>query len=235
MADVTCNGKAVRAVNAEIKQLIAKGASEIRVSNPLARHNLGVAVLQPVRITFEGSVGYYCGGMIDGPTLVIHGSAGWGLAESMMSGHVVVEGSAGNGAAASIRGGTVVIHGDTAARTAISMKGGLVVVGGNCGYMAGFIAQKGTLIVCGDTADAFADSMYETVCYVGGQIAGLGNDAVVETPSEKEFAFLKSTLSEHLPESGRSQRDVRQFKKVVAGRRLWNFDKHDWAVWKDAL
>ena len=144
------------------------------MTDPGARHNLGVAILEPVHIAFAGSVGYYCAGMIDRPTVEIEGSAGWGLAESMLDGTVIVHGNAGNGAAAAIRGGTVVIEGDAAARAAVSIKGGLVVVGGSCGYMAGFMGQKGTLIVCGDAGEAFADSMYETVCYVGGEIAEPG-------------------------------------------------------------
>ena len=87
------------------------------------------------------------------------------------------------------------------------------------------------MIICGDTGDAFADSMYETECFVGGEIAELGNDAVVETPGESEFAFLSAAIQEHL--GGR--RDVRSFKKVVAGRKLWNFDKDERAVWREAL
>src|SRR5437667_3658604 len=199
MGEVNCEGRSTREINAEIKQQIKHGATHILVHNPGARHNLGVAVLKPVTIRWEGSVGYYCGGLIDGPSFEIAGSAGWGLAESMMSGQVVVRGSVGNGAAAAIRGGTVVIHGDAAARLGVSMKGGTVLVSGNCGYMAGFMAQKGTIIVCGDAGEAFADSMYATVCFVGGRIAELGTDAVIERPSPSDAEFLDVTRSQYLP------------------------------------
>ena len=153
-----------------------------------------------------------------------------------MSGQVVVRGSVGNGAAAAIRGGTVVVHGDAAARLGISMKGGIVLVAGNCGYMAGFMAQKGTLIVCGDAGEAFADSMYETVCYVGGKIAALGTDAVVQEVGPKEAESLDSLLVEHLnPEERRGKPAGQEFKRVVAGRKLWNFDKREWKTWQEAL
>ena len=148
-----------------------------------------------------------------------------------ISGEVIVHGSAGNGAAAAIRGGTVVIHGDAAARLGVSMKGGTVLVAGNCGYMAGFMGQKGKLVVCGDAGDAFADSLYETVCFVGGQIAGLGTDAV-DNPSVEEAEWLDATLAQYLPASTRRGTD---FKRVVAGRKLWNFDKREWKVWQEAL
>ena len=231
MAEIIYDNKTSRQINAEIKRLIALGETEIQVQGPGARHNLGVAVLQSVHLTFEGSVGYYCAGMMDGPTVTIRGSAGWGLAESMLDGTIEVHESVGNGAAAAIRGGTVVIHGHAAARLGVSLKGGLILVAGNCGYMAGFMGQKGTLIVCGDAGTAFADSMYETVCYVGGSIAELGNDAVVEEPTEADWKFLNSTLSRHLPNQAR----IGTFKKVVSGRKLWNFNKEERAVWREAL
>src|SRR5262245_55957184 len=108
MAVVHCDGKTTREINQAISDLIATGAKAIEVHSPLARHNLAVGLLQPVELLFKGSVGYYCGGMIDGPRIAIEGSAGWGLGECMMGGRIVVRGNAGNSAAASIRGGTIV-------------------------------------------------------------------------------------------------------------------------------
>src|SRR5579872_7066975 len=109
MAEIDCDGRPTREINAEIKRLVDGGESDIVVRNPGARHNLAVAVLKPARVKVAGSVGYFCAGLIDGPSLEIAGSAGWGLAESMMNGQVAVHGSVGNGAAAAIRGGTVLI------------------------------------------------------------------------------------------------------------------------------
>ena len=236
MGEVNCRGRFTREINAEIRQRIRRGETHIVVRDSGARHNLGVAIIEPVDIRFDGSVGYYCAGLIDGPHYEIAGSAGWGLAESMMSGHVEVRGSVGNGAAAALRGGIVVIHGDAAARLGVSMKGGTVMVAGNCGYMAGFMGQKGTIIVCGDAGHAFADSMYETVCFVRGRIAELGTDAVLEEPTREDAEFLDSMLATHLPETVRNNKPAgRDFKKVVAGRKLWNFDKREWKLWQEAL
>lgn len=236
MVEINCDNKTARQINAEIKALIREGDTNLTVKNPGARHNLGVAILEPISLTFAGSVGYYCGGMIDRPEIRIKGSAGWGLAESMMDGTVIVEANAGNGAAAAIRGGTVVVHGDVAARAGVSLKGGLVVVGGNCGYMTGFMGQKGTLIICGNAGPAFADSMYQTVCFVGGEIAQLGSDAVIDTATDEDFAFLETTLTQYVPTKTQDPNfDIRRFKKVVAGRKLWNFDKGDWRTWREVM
>jgi len=236
MGEVDCTGRSTREINAEIRLLIERGDTDLQVLNPGARHNLGVAIRQPVTVRLNGSAGYYCAGLIDGPSFQITGSVGWGVAESMMSGHVMVHGSAGNGAAAAIRGGTVVIQGDAAARLAISIKGGTVLVAGNCGYMAGFMGQKGTIIVCGDTGEAFGDSMYETVCFVGGRIAELGTDAVTEKPNLQDADFIDSILARYLPPEIRKGKPAgRDFTKVVAGRKLWNFAKREWKLWQEAL
>ncbi len=232
MATIAGQDLSVREINAKIKNLIAQGETEIAVEGTAARHNFGVAILQPVKVTFGGSVGYYCAGLIDGPTVEIKGSAGWGVAESMMNGTVIVHGNAGNGAGAAIRSGTVVIHGDAAARAGVAMKGGLVLIGGDCGYMSGFMGQKGKIIVCGDAGAAFGDSMYATVCYVGGAANDLGNDAVIEELTAEDEDFLKAALSPYFPDKAKS---AGNFKKVVAGGKLWNFEKHERAIWREAL
>lgn len=230
MGIVDCDGKTTREINAAIKSLIAKGETEIRVHNPAARHNLGVAIIQPVHILFDGSTGYYCGGMGDGATIEVRGSAGWGLAEGMLNGLVIVEKNAGNGAAAAIRGGTVVVRGSVSARGGISMKGGTVIIGGDAGYMTGFMMQKGTIIILGNAGAALGDSMYEGRIFIAGQIGELGNDAVHTEITPEDVADLRATLDPFGYDAARYE-----FKKIVAGRKLWNFDKRDFETWKVAL
>lgn len=218
----------IREVNVAIRRGLADGAA-ITVRNPGARHNLGVALLSPGEVAFDGSVGYYCGGMNDGATVRVVGSAGWGLAEGMLSGTVVVDGNAGNGAAAAIRGGTIVVRGDCAARAGVSMKGGRLLVAGDVGYMTGFMMQKGYIAVAGNAGHALADSMYEGTVYVAGSVASLGNDTVVETATEEEQQMLEAAFAEYdLPTPGR-------FQRIVAGRKLWNFEKHELETWRAAL
>jgi len=226
---VDCASRSVREINVAIREAIGAGEREITVRNPGARHNIAVAVLQDARITVDGPVGYYCGGMSDGVSLHVLGSAGWGLAECLMSGTVIVDGNAGNGAAASIRGGTVVVRGDAAARAGIAMKGGTLIVGGRCGYMTGFMMQRGTIIVCGDAGPALADSMYEGIVYVGGEIEELGNDTVVSDASAEETAEVQAALARH---------DIKgpdRFRKIVSGRVLWNYDTKEREAWKAAF
>jgi glutamate synthase domain-containing protein 3 len=226
---IDCRGKTTRDINSELRQAIAAGQRDIQVLHPDARHNLGVALLQPVRVVFDGSVGYYVAGMMDGAHVEVRGSAGWGAAESMMNGTVIIDGNAGSGVAASIRGGTVIVRGDAAARAGVSMKGGTLLIGGSCGYMAGFMMQKGQIVICGNAGEALADSMYEGVVFVGGDIAALGNDAVVEEPTAEDQTVLGELLDSYQVPAPTS------FKKIVSGRKLWNFDRKELDLWKVAL
>jgi len=230
VANVDCDGKSIREINTALRALVEAGETEIRVRNPGARHNLAVGLIKPAHLIFEGSVGYYCGGMGDSPTIEVHGSAGWGLAEGLMSGTVIVERNAGNGAAAAIRGGTVVVRGDVSARAGISMKGGTVIVGGSVGYATGFMMQKGTLIILGDAGQALGDSLYEGRIFLGGRAEELGNDAVLADVDGLDEQYLIDTLAPLGYDAARYD-----FKKIVAGRKLWNFDKKDFETWRVAL
>ena len=226
--EIDASLRSVREVNQAIRAALADSKS-VTVREAGARHSLGVALLTPGEVTFDGSVGYYCGGMSDGATVHVTGSAGWGVAEGMLSGTVVVDGNAGNSAAASIRGGTVVVRGDCAARAGISMKGGRLLIAGNSGYMTGFMMQKGYIAIAGDAGEALADSMYEGTIYVAGAIASLGNDAVVEDASEEDQAMLERAFSDFdLPRPG-------HFRRIIAGRKLWNFETHELDTWRAAL
>src|SRR5579875_4140032 len=226
---ISCPNLTTREINRLLRQAIAEGHEHIEIHEPDARHNLGVALLRPVHVVFAGSVGYYCGGMMDGAIIEVHGSAGWGAAESMLNGTMIIHGNAGSSVAASIRGGTVVVRGDAAARAGVSMKGGTLLIGGNCGYMAGFMMQKGRIVICGDAGDALADSMYEGVVFVGGRIASLGNDAVIEEPTAEDRAWLHELLVTYRVPGPTA------FRKVVSGRKLWNFDRREWEIWRAAL
>ena len=225
---VDCAGRSIREINVAIRAALAEGRP-VDIVDPGARHNLGVALLTPGTVRIDGSVGYYCGGMNDGATVDVDGSAGWGLAEGMLSGTVTVSGNAGNGAAASIRGGTVVVRGDCAARAGVAMKGGTLLIAGDAGYMTAFMMQKGVVVICGDAGEALADSMYEGTVFVGGEIASLGNDAVVEAPSADDERWLAELFATHHVARPTAVR------KIVSGRKLWNFEKHELETWRAAL
>jgi glutamate synthase domain-containing protein 3 len=230
ISTVDCADLPVRAINQAIRAAIAAGATEVRLLRPAARHNLGVALPEHVRVTIEGSAGYYVAGLNDGATVIVRGGAGWGAGESMRDGTVVIDGSAGNAVAASIRSGTVVVRGDASTRAGIAMKGGMLIVAGNVGSMAGFMMQKGFLVICGDAAPGLADSMYAGTVFLGGIHGELGADAVFEDLTAPDRDLLAAEL-----ERWQVPAPARGFRKIVAGRRLWNFQKSERDLWKSAL
>jgi glutamate synthase domain-containing protein 3 len=191
-----------------------------RVLNPRGRHAIAVGMAAPVQIDIDGHVGYYCAGMNQQAHIVIHGNAGVGVAENMMSGFVHVKGDASQAAGATAHGGTLVIDGNASARCGISMKGVDIIVKGSIGHMSAFMAQAGTLTVLGDAGEALGDSIYEAHLYVRGAVASLGADCVVK-PLRDEH---KAELFEKLKRAGiDGQVDVSEFKRYGSARTLYHF------------
>ena len=164
-------------------------------------------------------MGYYCAGMNKLATVRVHGNAGSGLAENMMSGRVEVDGSASQYCGATAHGGLIVVHGDTSLRCGISLKGGEIVVRGSVGGNSMFMAQSGALVVCGDAGDALGDSIYETHIYVRGAVAGLGADCIEKELSDHHVAELRSLLER----AGCDDLDPSAFRRYGSARELYTF------------
>jgi glutamate synthase domain-containing protein 3 len=96
--------------------------------------------------------------------------------------------------------------------------------------MSGFMMQRGSLVVCGDAGEALGDSMYEGTIYVAGGIASLGADAIDAELEPTDEEFLRSELERH-----KLDREPSSFRKIISGRKLWNFSKKEFEVWKTAL
>lgn len=216
---IDAHERETREINREIRQALADGIRDITIQNPGAKHNLAVGILQPCRLTFEGSCGYFAVGLIDGPTVHIKGRVGWSLAENMMDGEVVVDGSAGSSCGAALRGGDIVVRGNVGARTGINQKGGNIVVGGDAGFITGFMMQKGRIVVCGDVGRATGDSMYDGEIFVGGKIESLGTDAILAELDEVDRRWLDDAFERYGLEQPAG------WQKIVAGRKLYNYDK----------
>jgi methylamine---glutamate N-methyltransferase subunit B len=208
----------LRELNARLHE--ADGAPRRwRVENPDGRHAIAVGLDAPLEVDVDGHVGYYCAGMNQGATVRIHGNAGVGLAENMMSGQVIVDGNASQAAGATAHGGLLVVRGDASARCGISLKGGDIVVGGSVGHMSCFMAQAGRLVVLGDAGDALGDSLYEARIYVRGTVASLGADCV-EKELEDEH---RDEVAELLRQAGMSDAAAGEFRRYGSARRLYSF------------
>ena len=210
-----------RQINLTIRQLMGEGHGTIVVQNPLAKHSLGVGILGRLQLHFEGSLGYFSCGLIDGPNIHIKGRVGWSCAENMLAGTVVIEKNAGSSFGAALRGGDLVCRGDVGGRTGIDMKGGTIIIGGRTGAFSGFMMQRGRLIVLGNAGKNLGDSMYDGIIYVGGRIESLGIDAVPAEMTELDVDWLNRKLKTYGLEA---RKGTENLQKIVAGKRLWNYD-----------
>ena len=226
---IDCADRTTRAINDEIRRAAGDGVPEVELLNPQARHNLGVSILKPIHIVYRGHVGSYTVGLCDGVTAEIHGTAGWGLADNLMSGEVVVRGNAATSAAPSIRGGRVIVRGDAGPRSGMILKKGELIVGGNAGYMSGFMMQNGRMIVCGDADTGLGDSMYQGVIFLGGRAEELGSGLEEVDPDNGELDEVAALLDRFEIKAPAA------FRKLQSDRKLWHFNKHDFAAWKDVL
>ena len=208
-------------VNARLRELMAEGYGTIVIKNPRGKHSIGVGILSKLNLIFEGSLGYFGLGLIDGPNVRISGRVGWSCGENMMSGTILIEKNAGSTFGAALRGGDLVCRGSVGSRTGIDMKGGTIIVGGDTGALSGFMMQRGRIVVCGNSGKDLGDSIYDGTIYIGGEIRSLGVDAVEAELTDTDKSWLTRKLNQYelLPENG-----VDHFTKVVAGKQLWNYD-----------
>jgi methylamine---glutamate N-methyltransferase subunit B len=208
-----------RQINLELRSLIYdQGIRDVTVLNPGARHSLGVGILARCRIRFEGSIGYFACGLIDGPEIHITGRVGWSACENMMSGVVVIDGNAGSLTGAALRGGDVLVKGRVGARTGIDQKGGTIIVVGDAGANTAFMMQRGRQIILGNVGSGLGDSMYDGEIYVAGTVKSLGIDCVPGEWTDADTEFVTRKLRIY------GLGEPPEMQKFVCGKKLYNYD-----------
>ena len=220
-AEFDAQNMEITAVNLKIRGLMKEGFGHIVVKNPNAKHSLGVGILNRLKLDFEGSLGYFGCGLIDGPNVHISGRVGWSCAENMMAGTVLIEKNAGSTFGAAIRGGDLICRGDVGSRTGIDQKGGTIIVGGRTGAFSGFMMQRGRMIILGNAGKNLGDSMYDGTIYVGGKIESLGVDAVEGEMTDLDQQWVSRKLGLFGMEAPNGAENL---TKIVAGKKLWNYD-----------
>jgi glutamate synthase domain-containing protein 3 len=209
----------VRELNQRLHELDAERDEERwRILNPCGAHAIACGLRVAVTVEIEGHAGYYCAGMNQKATVIVHGNVATGVAENMMSGIVHVNGNASQCAGATAQGGFLVVEEDASARCGISMKGIDIVIKGSVGHMSAFMAQTGNLIVCGDAGDAFGDSIYEARLFVRGKVKSLGTDCI-----EKEIRPEHLQLLETLLERAGADARPEEFRRYGSARKLYHF------------
>jgi glutamate synthase domain-containing protein 3 len=222
---ITAGDLPIRELNRRIRAALTEGRA-VNVRDTRSRHNLGIGLPVGARVSFEGSVGYYCGGLNDGAHIEIERNAGWGVGEAMAKGEIVVGGYAGMSVGASMRGGLIHVKGDTGPRCGVAMKGGDIIVEGRIGHLSGFMAHAGRIIALGGAEGACADSLWGGEVWVAGPIKSLGVDSKVVDAKAEEIAAIESLLAERGLGDG-----SRGWQKIVSAEQLWHFESRDANAW----
>ncbi|MBL4767223.1 MAG: hypothetical protein JKY94_05830 [Rhodobacteraceae bacterium] len=215
----------IREINEDIQSACLKG-DDIRIIDTLSRHNLGVGLPDNATLHFEGSVGYYCGGLNTGATITIERNAGWAVGEGMAKGMITVGGYAGMSCGAAMMGGTIHVKGDAGPRCGVAMKGGNIIVEGKIGYQSGFMAHSGKIIALGGAGESCADALWEGEVWVTGDVDSLGVDVKVVEPTAEDVAEVDAILDPlGLKDTSRN------WRKLISGQRLWYFESRDASSW----
>ena len=222
---INVSRRSIRTINEEILKELTAGNSVV-VTDTLSRHNLGIGLPDGGNIRFDGSVGYYCGGMNNGTDIQIKHNSGWGTGEGMASGSITVNGYAGMSTGAAMIGGTIHVKGDCGPRCGVAMKGGDIIVEGKIGYQAGFMAHHGRIIALGGAGASCADALWEGEVWVVGDIESLGVDSKVVEPEDTEVEEVENLLKQY----GLDDRS-RDWRKIISGQSLWYFESRDAKSW----
>ncbi len=84
----------VRQANHWLHRDLPGKAARVEILNPAGMHNIAVGLDADADVHVRGHVGYYVAGMNKRARLTVHGNAGRGAAENIMSGVVRIVGSA---------------------------------------------------------------------------------------------------------------------------------------------
>jgi len=207
----------VRQANERIRACGAKG-EDVEVLNPDARHHIGVGLTDPITVRVRGSAGYFCAGLSDSAKFVVDNNVGWGLADNMYKGSVVVGGNAGAIAGVAIRGAEVVIRGNMGSRAGQVMKAGTLCCAGNANFMAGYMMYGGRIIILGESGERLGEDMSGGEIYLAGNLHSLGSDAKVTDISGEELDSIREFLDRYeIPFKGSLQKIVNAGTKLRYG------------------
>jgi len=197
--------------NRRLREMI-KTESNIEVIHPHSMHNFGTALKGNATITVHGSTGFYTGGFLEGPRLIIEGNTGWYTGDNISAGEIIVQMNSGSNCGPSMVGGTIVVKGNSGSRAGYGMKGGTLMVCGNVGRWAGQMTLGGRIILLGQVGEGLGESMYNGVIHVldPDAEAKLGGNVKLVPIGDDEKREVESLFKKYGIE-----RDVEGFKSVV--------------------
>jgi len=200
-----------RDVNSRLREMVAAGAEKIVLRNAHGQRYIGTNLNKPVEIEIFGTPGNDLGAFMNGPRLIVRGSAQDGCGNTMNAGEIVIHGHAGDTAGLSARGGKIFIRDGVGYRTGIHMKEyqgkkPVIVIGGTAQDFTGEYMAGGVMILLGlDLAKGeshrckyVGTGMHGGVIYLRGSIPKwqLGKEVDIAPLDENDKAVLAQYVGE---------------------------------------
>ncbi len=208
----------VREANDLIRKAGAAG-EDVEVLNPDAKHHIGVGLVHDIKVRVRGSAGYFCAGLTDTARFEIDNNVGWGLADNMLGGSVIVHGNAGAIAGVANRGADIIVHGNLGSRAGQVMKSGTLLCAGNASFMAGYIMYGGRIIILGESGEQVGQDMTGGDIIIGGRINSLGKDAALTDLAASENDEIREFLDRYeIPFNGTFQKIANDGKQLRYSR-----------------
>jgi glutamate synthase domain-containing protein 3 len=210
-------------LNRSLREAILAGQRHVEVRNVHGQRYIGTNLSGPVRLEIVGTAGNDLGAFMDGPTIVVHGNAQDGCANTMNDGQIVVHGRAGDIAGFSARGGKIFIRDSVGYRVGIHMKEyegkrPCLVVGGTAQDFLGEYMAGGVLVMLGlelqegepHRARFIGTGMHGGVIYLRGQVEEhqLGREVGVADLDADDCATLEGLVSEFCRHFDRDEGEI---------------------------
>jgi glutamate synthase domain-containing protein 3 len=141
-------------INAELAQLLNKGARRVRLLAAEGQRLLvsGLSGSWDAVVEVEGRAGPELAAGLNAPglTVVCHGSASDGAGSGLRAGMLLILGDAGPAVAYAQQGGIIAVSGSAGPRAGLKMAGGVLVLLGEVGMLAGERQSGGSVFTVAD-------------------------------------------------------------------------------------
>jgi glutamate synthase domain-containing protein 3 len=214
--EIDAKGMYFRDLNAQIREAIANGETEIILNNINGQRYIGDNLGGDTKIIINGVPGQDLAFCMNGPSIVVNANAQDGVGNTMSKGKIVIHGNAGDICGYAMRGGKIFIKGNVGYRSGIHMKEykdtfPTIVVGGCAGDFFGEYMAGGIIVVLGidagerDLVGNFcATGMHGGKMFLRGKVPDykLAQEVKVVPLDENDTNLLSALLQEYSADLG---------------------------------
>ena len=217
-------------LNCILRTLIKNDVEHIELYNVCGQRYLGTGLDGEIQVDVYGTPGNDLGAFMNGPKMVIHGSAQDASGNTMNDGHIVIHGHAGDLTGNSMRGGKIFVKDYVGYRVGIHMKEYQrkipeIVIGETAGdflaeYMAGgIILILGLGLKEGEKCKArfVGTGMHGGVIYERGEILEPENGTKTLKVGKRDMRVIEGLVREYCGYFGSNPEEILcgKFKKIL--------------------